>query len=94
MLTLRNVFSRIFTSSAASGDETGTSVSIAPWYRAIATFRQAGVMPPITLGVLRVLKRSLPGSTRSGENARKKSSPTLRPVDSSAGSISSRVVPG
>ena len=94
MLTLRNVFSRIFTSSAASGDETGTSVSIAGWYSAVATFRQAGVMPPITFGVLRVLKRSLPGSTRSGENARKKSSPTLRPVDSSAGSISSRVVPG
>src|SRR5438093_4093059 len=43
---------------------------------------------------LRVLNRSLPGSTRSGENARKKSSPTLSPVDSSDGSISSRVVPG
>ena len=31
MFTLRNVFSRIFTSSAASVDVTGTSVSIAGW---------------------------------------------------------------
>ena len=51
-------------------------------------------MPPTTLGVLRVPYFGLPGSTRSGENARKKSSPTFRPVLSSAGSISSRVVPG
>src|SRR2546430_4455853 len=32
MLTLRNVFSRILTSSAASVDETGTSVSMAGSY--------------------------------------------------------------
>jgi hypothetical protein len=31
MFTERNVFSSSFTSSAASGDSTGTSVSIAGW---------------------------------------------------------------
>src|SRR2546427_1791885 len=51
-------------------------------------------MPPTTLGVLRVFQAGLPGSTRSGEKARKKSFPPLSPVLSSAGSISSRVVPG
>ncbi len=94
MLTLRNVFSRIFTSSAASVEVTETTRSIAGSYSATVTWRQFGVMPPTTLGVLRVLYFGLPGSTRSGEKARKKSSPTLRPVLSSAGSISSRVVPG
>ncbi len=94
MLTLRKVFSRIFTSSAASGDDTGTSRSIAGWYTASATRRHASVMPPTTLGVLRVFHCGLPGSTRSGENARKKSSPTLSPVPWRAGSNSSRVVPG
>ena len=94
MLTLRNVFSRILTSSAASVDETGTSVSMAGSYTAIATRRQVSVIPPTTFGVLCVFHLPLPGSTRSGENARKKSSPTLRPVSTSAGSISSRVVPG
>ena len=31
MFTLRKVFSRSLTSSAASGEETGTSVSMAGW---------------------------------------------------------------
>src|SRR5256885_10352696 len=94
MFTVRNVFSRILTSSAASVDDTGTSRSIAGWYTAIARRRHVSVIPPTTLGVFRVLQVGLPGSTRSGENARKKSSPTLRPEPASAGSISSRVVPG
>ena len=94
MFTLRKVFSRIFTSSAASVDDTGTRCSIAGWYSAAATCRHAGVMPPTIFGVFRVFHLALPGSTRSGEKARKKSSPTLSPVPSRAGSISSRVVPG
>ena len=59
-----------------------------------ATCVQAGVTPPMILGVLRVLKRALPGSTRSGEKARKNDSPTLSPPSSSRGRISSSVVPG
>src|SRR5690606_24510408 len=94
MLTLRKVFSSSFTSSAASVVVTGTSVSIAGWYMAQATLRQSAVMPPTTLGVFLVPYLGLPGSTRSGEKARKKSSPTLSPVLSSAGSMISRVVPG
>ncbi len=48
----------------------------------------------MTLGVLRVCQRMLPGSTRSGEKHRKKSSPTRSPLSSRMGRTTSRVVPG
>ncbi len=51
-------------------------------------------MPPSTLGVLCVKYLGLPGSTRSGENARKKSSSGLRPACTNSGSSASRVKPG
>ena len=51
-------------------------------------------MPPTTLGVFLVVQTWLPGSTRSGLKQRWKSSPTSRPDSSSAGSRTSRVVPG
>ena len=54
MFTERNRFSSSFTSSAASGDDTGTMVSRRLWYSALATSTQAGVIPPTTVGVLRV----------------------------------------
>ena len=63
-------------------------------FPATATRVQCSVMPPTTLGVLWVCQTGLPGSTRSGLNARKKSVPTLSPVLSSAGCRISRVVPG
>ena len=40
------------------------------------------------------VKVRLPGSTRSGENARKKSTPAFRPPRSSSGCTTSSVVPG
>ncbi len=52
------------------------------------------MIPPTTFGTFFVVKSVRPGSTRSGENARKKSSPQTSPDDSSTGWISSRVVPG
>src|SRR5438552_18060511 len=70
MLTARKVFSSSFVISAVAGDETGITRSIIVEYRAFASRRQAGVTPPITLGMLLVWKRGLPGSTRSGEKAR------------------------
>jgi hypothetical protein len=94
MLMDRNVFSSSFTSSAASGDDTGTSVSNTGSYSASVTRRQASVTPPTTLGVLRVCHRRLPGSTRSGLKARKTSDPTRSPRTSIRGRSSSRVVPG
>ena len=94
MFTARKVFSRILVSSAASVEDTGTMVSIRRSYIATPAAVQAGVMPPITFGVLCVIQVSFPGSTRSGEKQRKKSSPTLSPVSCSAGSMMSRVVPG
>jgi hypothetical protein len=54
MFTLRKVFSSSFTSSAASVDDTGTSVSIAGAYSAAQTRLHASVMPPTTFGVFRV----------------------------------------
>ena len=50
--------------------------------------------PPTTFGVLRSVKSVRPGSTRSGEKARLKSSPARRPDSSSSGTRCSRVVPG
>ena len=56
---------------------------------------QAGVRPPTTLGVLLVVKSVRPGSTRSGEKARWKSTPAVSPEPASRiGASSSRVVPG
>ena len=94
MFTLRKVFSSSFTISAARVLETGMIRSIAGSYSARATRPQAGVTPPRILGVLRVSNLGLPGSTRSGENARKKSLPAFRPVASSFGRMTSSVVPG
>src|SRR5512142_3246751 len=51
ILIIRYVFSSSFAISAASADETGTTVLIAAAYQAAATSPQAGVIPPITFGV-------------------------------------------
>ena len=45
-------------------------------------------------GVLASVKSVRPGSTRSGENARLKSTPARSPPRSSSGATRSRVVPG
>ena len=66
-------------SSAARVEETGTTLSITDWYRATAASRHAGVVPPTTFGIVRVENFGFPGSSRSGENARKKSRPTCIP---------------
>ena len=58
---------------------TGTTVSRAPRYQVAATSPQVSVIPPTTLGVLIVVQSSRPGSTRSGEKARKKSFPATKP---------------
>ena len=94
MFTARNVFSSSFTSSAASVLDTGTTVSMHDEYSATATSVQAAVMPPTTFGVFFVWYFGLPGSTRSGLNARNTSFPTVRPRSSSFGCMTSRVVPG
>src|SRR5512137_1430658 len=95
ILIMRKVFSSSLDISAASTEDTITTVWIAPEYQAVATSEQALVMPPITLGVLSVVQSSRPGSTRSGEKQMKRSSPTFSPdLSVSMGSVSSRVVPG
>ena len=63
-------------------------------YNAAASLEHAGEDPPTTLGTLCVWNVGLPGSTRSGENARKKSRPARSPPRSSAGRRTSSVVPG
>ncbi len=52
------------------------------------------VTPPTTFGVFFVLYIRLPGSTLSGENARKKSTPHFKPDFSKMGFNNSSVVPG
>jgi hypothetical protein len=51
-------------------------------------------MPPTTFGMFFVENFSLPGSSRSGENARKNSRPQESPPAERRGRSSSRVVPG
>ena len=95
MLIMRKVFSSSLVISATSVVETGTTLSNAWLYQALATCEQASVMPPTTLGVFLVVQSVRPGSTRSGEKATKMSSPMVKPLVSVIlGSTSSRVVPG
>ena len=93
MLTDRKMFSSSFVSSAASGDETVCTVPIAVPYSSAARREHSSVIPPTTLGTS-FTSQGEPGSTRSGENARLKSSPAFSPVDSRIGRSFSRVVPG
>ena len=93
MLTERNVFSKSLTISAVSGLDTGTTRVMRP-YSAATSSPQAGVRPPTTLGMSRSVYRALPGSMRSGEKARKKSSPAAIPRASKRGRSTSCVVPG
>src|SRR5207248_355393 len=55
---------------------------------------QAGVTPPTTLGISAMPNFPLAGSIRSGEKARKKSTPTRAPRAWNIGNSSSSVVPG
>ena len=94
ILTLRNTFSYSLTNSATVGLETSATMGMIWRYRSAASRVQAGVTPPTTLGVFVTVKVRFPGSIRSGENARKKSTPTLAPRDSNRGRSISSVVPG
>ena len=62
--------------------------------RAAATTVESSVTPPTTFGMLCVRNCGLPGSTRSGENASRKSSSSFSPFSSNIGSSTSSVVPG
>src|SRR5665647_1361719 len=88
------MFSSSFVSSAAFVELTGTTRFVIDAYSADPTSRHAGVVPPITFGVLLMEYSLLPGSSRSGENTRNTSLPTSNPIDSRRGLISSSVVPG
>ena len=94
MFTERKMFSSSLVSSAASGVETRTIVSQTSPYSAAARSVQAPVRPPTTFGVVRIVKSVRPGSTRSGEKARLKSSPATSPDSARIGASRSRVVPG
>ena len=95
MFTERKMFSSSFVSSAASGEDTGWTVSTTPPYSSAARRVDSSLMPPTIFGTVFVDHMPLPGSTRSGEKARWKSSPAFRPESSSRiGWTTSRVVPG
>ena len=94
MFTARNIFSINFVASAVSGELTLMVLSIICEYRVFATLRHFGVNPPITFGILETEKSLFPGSSRSGEYAKKKSLPATKPDVSKMGLIISFVVPG
>jgi hypothetical protein len=94
ILTARKVFSSSLTISATVGELTGITVSMAAEYSACASAEHCGVRPPTTFGTFFVLNFSFPGSTRSGEKARKKSTPAFSPPLSRIGRTTSVVVPG
>ena len=81
MFTARNVFSSSFTISATRGELTSTTrLDRGRIERLGERACTSGVMPPTTFGTFFVVHFALPGSTRSGENARKKSSPGHKPA--------------
>ena len=94
ILTARNVFSTSFVASAAWVEETGTVRTTICWYTFSAAARPAGEVEPTTLGMVSVVKSVRLGSSRSGENATKKSLSTFNPFFSRIGTITSTVVPG
>jgi len=90
----RKMFSISFVASAARADETRTVRAMTSPYRSSASSPASGSVPPTTLGMVVVPYFGLPGSSRSGENARKKSLPALRPEDSRISRTRPSVVPG
>jgi len=90
------MFSSSFVISAIRVEDTGTTrcSDMMIEYSSFAIRVLISSMPPMTFGVLRIEKSRLPGSTRSGENTRKKSLPHFRPPLSRIGSTTSSVVPG
>ena len=94
MFTDRKTFSSSLHDSATRELETATTCSNAELYSATAALVDASFTPPTTLGMVRVENFSLPGSSRSGEKASRKSSGQRKPLFSRMGSTSSSVVPG
>ena len=88
------MFSNNFIISADLVELTGTRLSITAPYKARPISKHTGVDPPITFGILRVVNTRFPGSSLSGENSKKKSSPILNPRFSIRGRMYSSVVPG
>ena len=82
MLTLRKTFSRSFASSAASGDDSSTTWSLMLRSSAAARFVACGVVAPTRRGTPFEALAGSPGLTRSGANARSKSTPAFSPLRS------------
>ena len=80
--------------AAARAEDIRTVSTKTSWYSAVATFPEAASTPPTILGIPVVLNRQFPGSSRSGEKARKKSRPQPNPLPSRMGRSSSSVVVG
>ena len=94
MLTLRKTFSSSLASSAASGEESGSTWSLISPSSAAARFVAAGVVAPTRRGTFLDAEAGSPGLTRSGANARSKSVPATSPERSSSRRNGPVVVPG
>ena len=82
MLMLRKTFSRSFASSAASGDDSSTTWSLMLRSSAAARVVACGVVAPTRRGTPFEALAGSPGFTRSGANARSKSTPAFSPLRS------------
>jgi hypothetical protein len=88
------MFSVIFTASAVAVDETEMTFSTTEEYKTRTKTEASDPCPATIFGIVAVVNREFPGSSRSGEYARKKSVPEYRPVASRIGFTISSVVPG
>ena len=80
MLTARWMFSRSLVISAARVEETGTTRSMTWPYRATPTSRHAGVTPPQTLGMVRVVKLAVARVFPLGGKDQEDVAPDLEPA--------------
>ena len=96
MLTARKMFSSSLAASATSGEETGTTLSIAARVERRPPPRAtAASMPPTTLGMVWVLKSAVARVLALGREGEEEVLPALRARSPRGrGSSSSRVVPG
>ena len=94
MFTFRKTFSSSLDSSAASGEVIVTTCSLMFRSSAAARSVPASVVAPTSLGTPLLALAGSPGLTRSGANARSKSTPALSPVCSSTSLNGPVVVPG
>ena len=94
MFTARKMFSRIFAASATSGEETGTTASIAVAVERHRDLERGRVHPADDLGDGLGVEGLVAGVLALGREGEEEVLPALEPRAEKRGRSSSRVVPG